>query len=103
MLDYLTLGPTPADEDCAQVGSDDYMTRATRETHAYIKQLLRENPHLPKNVKLSVKAFHHDMGVYHEVVVYFDPDDDAAVQAAWDLDENTPAHWDDIARLELGL
>ena len=35
MRDYLTIGSTPPDEDCAQVGSDDYLKRAFSEISRY--------------------------------------------------------------------
>lgn len=35
-MDYLSLGPTPAEEGCAQVGAPDYVERATRECRRYV-------------------------------------------------------------------
>jgi hypothetical protein len=40
-MEQLTLGPTPREEECAQVGTDEYPVRVRREGKAYIGQLIR--------------------------------------------------------------
>ena len=99
----LELGPTPYEEECAQVGSEDYHERVYREGRAYISQLIRQHGEPPEGADLRIKANAHDFGTYHEVVVVYDPEDEAAVKYAWDLEGNTPGRWDDEARKELGL
>ena len=44
MIEYLEIGPVPAGEDCAQVGSIDFRNQSKREMRAYINQLKREFP-----------------------------------------------------------
>jgi hypothetical protein len=41
MRDYLTLGPTPSDEECAQVGAPDYSERARLECGRFAEQIRR--------------------------------------------------------------
>jgi hypothetical protein len=109
MRTELELGATPCDEDCAQVGADDYSTRATAECRAYINQLYRvlaekgyTPDKIPQGFRLRVKANRHDLGTYHEVVASFE-DDEESWGIALFLDQNSPASWDDAAKAELNL
>lgn len=95
--DYLTLGPTPAEEPCEGIGGD--ALKATRESHAYKRQLMRLFP----NSQFGVKSFPHDFGSYTEVVVYFNDENEEEIAEAIRIENNTPERWDDEARQELGL
>jgi hypothetical protein len=100
--DYLTLGPTPADETCIGLGAADYATRGRKEMRIYRKQLERQFPDLPDGVYFTIKGFPHDFGTYHEVCVVYDDSDESACSAAYNVENNIPAKWDDQARIELG-
>lgn len=106
MLDYYTLGPTPPEESCAQVGSDryDYQHITRRECNARKHQLERAFPEL-SNSKcfLRVKSFPHDFGAYWEVVVYFNEDNNEEVELANRIESDCPTRWDNEARRELGV
>jgi hypothetical protein len=39
MREYLTLGPAPCNEDCAQVGQPDYHERAREECRRFILRI----------------------------------------------------------------
>lgn len=97
MLDYMTLGPTPADEPCAQVGSADYYERAREECARYKAQLLRQFGEPPKNASLRVKGFPHDFGTYYEVCVVYEANDETACEYAYRLEAHLPAKWDAVA------
>ena len=100
-MDYINIGPTPHDENCAQLGRDDYDTRARKECAAYKNQLRRLYPE-PAGGRFAIKSFDHDFGRYFEVVAKFDDTDREAVE--WALAaESGAAEWDDDARAELGL
>ena len=72
--DYLTLGPVPCDEDCAQVGSRDFRNQSRREMKAYINQLKREFPEwVGHDVAFKIMSFAHDFGSYGEVVIVIVP------------------------------
>jgi hypothetical protein len=112
MKDYIELGSTPTDEQCAQLGkSDDYDLRAAQECAAYINQLWRilelqfalTRDSNPYQFSLVRKSNRHDFGTYYEVAVRYDDNDKHAVEVAFWLDGNTPNKWDDEARKELGL
>lgn len=101
--EYITLGPTPPEEDCAQVGADDYHARSAKESRAWINQLKRAFPNLPDGVRLHAKNFPHDFGSYVEVVASWAVGDEAAMEAAYNIDAELPGEWDDEARRELEL
>jgi hypothetical protein len=73
--DFLTLGSTPWNEDCAGVGQPDYEARSIAECKRY-KTLLEELFPVPDGVYgcFGIKSFQHDFGTYREVVAYFDAD-----------------------------
>ena len=94
MKDYFTLGPTPCDEPCAQVGEPNYRATALKECTRFI-QLLREKfGSEPEGAWLSAKAFPHDFGTYYEVVVYFNTDRQESVDYALRCEAEMPATWE---------
>lgn len=101
MRDYMTIGSTPSGEDCAQVGSEDYYDRSMKECKAFIAQLRRQFGTEPILTRLSIKAFPHDFGTYHEVVCYYDTEDEEARNFAFRLESETPEYWDEEAKKEL--
>jgi hypothetical protein len=78
---YVTLGPVPTHEPCSQVGTPDYDGPA--ECARFKKQLEELFP----AQEFAVKAFSHDFGTYHEVVVYLDR------PGAHEVEPNTPMYW----------
>lgn len=101
MRDELTIGSSPTDEACAQVGRDGYYEQARAECRAYIGQLRRMFGAEPDGARLKVKGCPHDFGTYYEVVCQFDPQIQAAVEYAYGCENTSPAEWDDAARAEL--
>lgn len=100
--DYVTIGSSPAGEDCAQVGRDNYYEQMRKETSAFIKQLRRQfGEH--ESARIHTKSFPHDFGSYHEVVVSFNDNDEAAMDYAYNIENNTPELWDEEALAELGI
>lgn len=102
MIEYLEIGPVPAGEDCAQVGSIDFRNQSKREMRAYINQLKREFPAYDEhNVRFVAKYFPHDFGSYGEVCVEYDTDDEVATTFAFKVDNFIPMQWDEEALEEL--
>ena len=102
-VDYIYLGPTPCDEDCAQVGQTNYRELANKEMHAYIDQLYRTFPDVDEfNVRFKIKWHHHDFGTYGEVVAMYDAADEKSAQKAIDIEWNLPDKWDEEAIQTLG-
>ena len=104
VMEYMEIGSSPYEEDCAQVGSNGYVERANKELFAYMNQLKRLFPAAESlGIRFRIKWFSHDFGSYGEVVVKYsdaNPDDEAL---ALFLENNTPEFWDDIAKERLGL
>lgn len=104
-FDYIELGPTPCDENCVQVGEDNYRERAKRETTVFVDQLNREFSSWVEDglIKFGIKWFSHDFGSYCEAVVYYNDDDEASRAIAIVVENNTPFKWDDKAIEELEI
>ena len=97
MLDHLTLGPTPTDERCADIGADDYFEKSKEECRRY-KELLEKR--FPWENQLGIayfhtKSFEHDFGTYREVVVMYDDKDPLATDFALHCEWNLPSRWSD--------
>ena len=101
MRDYLSIGSTPAEEDCAQVGSADYGTRARRECTAFVNQLRRQFGPEPEGCELRVKGSAHDHGTYYEVWCFYDSDTPEGLAYALKCEGSAATEWDDEARKEL--
>jgi len=95
MQTYLALAPAPVEEDCAQVGTDEYPTRARAECRRFIALLRKKFGPEPEGARLAVKSFPHDFGDYLEVICYFDDTLPASVAYAYRCEEHLPATWDD--------
>jgi len=101
--DYLNIGPTPPEEDCVQVGSEDYLRKTKLEVNAFINQLEREFSHWVENdwVLFDKKWFNHDFGRYCEVVVYYKTDDETSRGCALSVERSHYHYWDEEAKKEL--
>ena len=62
MIDTLEIGPSPSDENCVQIGADDYSFLASAECTRFIA-LIREvcGPE-PEGAQLIIKHHRHDFG-----------------------------------------
>ena len=103
MFEHVSIGASPINEPCAQVGAPDYHERSFKETRAYVNQLRRVLGEEPEGASLSVKSQPHDFGAYREVGCYCDGNNPVAVDYAFRAEEQQPTEWDDEARAELGL
>lgn len=93
-MDYLTLGSTPPEEDCAQVGQPDYNERSQRECKRFIALLRRTFGPEPEGARLAIKLFPHDFGSYREVVCYYENNNPKAIEYAFRCESETPATWE---------
>jgi len=92
---YLSIGSSPPDEDCAQVGHANYKEKAAKECERYIKLIKITCGLPPENASLAIKSFPHDFGTYYEVVVYYDDQDENAINYAFHVEKNEPMTWYD--------
>jgi hypothetical protein len=71
MQDYLTIGPVPSNECCAQLGAENYTQQALMECGRFADQIRRHYPE-PDGGYIAVKRFDHEFGSYYECVAVFD-------------------------------
>jgi hypothetical protein len=95
MSDYISLGPTPADEPCAEVGEELYEQKARAECRRFIKVLRETFGPEPSGAYLMTKAFEHDFGTYYEVVCHFNPEVPDSIDYAFRLEREAPTTWPD--------
>ncbi len=95
MKDFLTLGPTPCEEPCAQGGEPHYRKRALTECVRFIQLLRKTCGSEPEGAWLSVQWFAHDFGDYAEVVCSYNTDSQASVDYAYRCDNEAPATWEE--------
>jgi hypothetical protein len=101
MRDYFSIGQTPSQEDCAQVGEPDYRRKALAECQRFIELIRATLGPEPEGAELAIKSFPHDFGTYYEVVIWFEPDDDAAVAYAVRCEDDAPRSWTNLANTSL--
>lgn len=93
MRDYVSIGPAPYVEDCAQVGTDGYRLRAKIECQMHILCIRQKLGLEPEGARLAIKSFPHDFGSYLEVVCYYNDDFSQAVAYAFACESHSPATW----------
>lgn len=92
MREYIDIGPTPADEPCAQIGEDDYTSRAVAECRRYARLINRAYP----GACAVVVPHRHDYGTYYEVAVKYDDADIAQAELAYRIEETLPLTWAEL-------
>lgn len=92
MIDYITVETTPIDEPCAQLGSENYQSNSLKEYHAMSEMLYRLFP----NDKIIIKINHnnHDFGVYHDIKIVFNTENEESMKQAFNIENNYPLKWD---------
>lgn len=93
MKDYISIGATPRDEPCAQVGQPDYRKHALAECRRFIQLLRNTFGPEPEGAELRIAAFPHDFGTYYEVVCDYDTDIPASVDYALRCEAEMPTTW----------
>jgi hypothetical protein len=82
-MDYLNVGAN----GFAQVGDQNYFAKNKVEMK-HLLELIRDKFPIPEQLKMlcrfAVKAFPHDFGTYHEIVLHFDDD---AIGDGYDEDD----------------
>jgi hypothetical protein len=93
--DFISIGCTPASENCVQVSKTEYyMDKMLAECDRY-KEMLQAKFADCTKVTIAVKTFPHDFGSYAEVVVKYDDNDNEAAAQAIHIENNSPMTWSD--------
>ena len=104
MRDYIELETSPYNEPGVQVSDkDDYMPAMRREAQIFKRQLLRMFGPPPATVSVSIKSNPHDFGSYLSIKVSFNDTDEEGAMYAYNLEDNCPGDWDEIAKEELAI
>ena len=93
MTDFINIGSTPPDEECAQLGTDGYLKRAKEELHRYVNLIRSSCGQEPPGARLAVKWFQHEFGTYGEVVCHYEEGNEAALSYALHVESHGPADW----------
>lgn len=97
----MSLGCSPAEESCAQVGEEDYDSRARQECERYIELIRRKMGPEPEGARLAKKLCPHDFGNgYWDVLCYYEEGNERAAAYAFACEANSPATWSDDARVD---
>jgi len=101
-MEYIELGPVPAGEPCAQVGTDHYLARSMRECEVFRRMLERVFP-IPEGLPVTyvIRSHPHDFGAYREVSARYSGVDQAACDFAIQVESSVPDSWDPLAQQEL--
>ena len=101
-MDFIELGPVPAGEPCAQVGTDNYLARSMRECEVFRRMLERVLP-IPEGLPVTyvIRSHPHDFGAYREVSARYSGVDQAACDFAIQVESSVPDGWDPVAQQEL--
>jgi hypothetical protein len=73
MFDVIDLGPTPNEEQCAQVGAQRFDFCARLECNTYIAALIANYGIPPPGAKFFIKRHPHRSAEYYEVQLRYDP------------------------------
>jgi len=93
-MDYITIGCSPANEDCVQVGSENYHENAMGECRRFRELIRKELGQEPHGAWLRIKGFPHDFGTYLEVICVLDTNDETAIEYAFNAEGNAPTRWE---------
>lgn len=101
-MDYIEIGPVPASEPCAQVGTENYLAHSLHECEVFKRMLVRLFP-VPDGVPAAfvVRSHPHDFGTYCEVAIRYQSGNQGAVDFAYLVETAAPDRWDSIAKYEL--
>jgi hypothetical protein len=91
---YLTIGSSPSEEECAQVGQPGYAQKAKLECERFIALIRIYCGKEPAGNELRIISNEHPFGEYLEVVCHYEPDDDVARQYAMHVERYCPSTWE---------
>lgn len=102
MRDWFEIGPAPCNEECAQVGENNFVSNANKEMDAYINQLNRKFGELISGTTIHFrkKWYDHDFGRYGEVIISYDDAEEKA-HLVYEIERELPEFWDEEALKEL--
>jgi len=110
--EFFSLACSPHEEECAQVGQDDYIGDNLIECRVLVAQLIRVHGEPPPGADFVLIKNEHEFGTYYEVGIFFDmlteeemeeaeQDETPSQLYAQKCESGIPAKWDDKALADL--
>ena len=94
--EFISLGPTPLEENCQQVGAPTYdWDKAVKECWRFVQVIRQVVGPEPDGARLIVMECPHDFGTYHDVVCCYDEDNPEAFKYALACEDKAPTKWPD--------
>ena len=95
---WLYLGPSPCEEECAQM--NDYEAHIA-EVRKYVQMLKDRFLDIPESAWFGLKREDgSDYGTYYEAVVYYLENDQEASDFASFVESNCPFKWNDTEKID---
>lgn len=94
-MEHLSIGPTPCEESCEQLGPNYDPQKARAECKRFIDLIRKTVGDEPSGARLHIHSNPHDFGTYLEVCVQFNEEDEEACDYASKVDNEAPAKWED--------
>jgi hypothetical protein len=88
MKDYLFIDTTPSEEQCSQVGEEDYHAKARAEAKRMLAQIDKHYP-LPNDATMgytTVAIESHDFGAYFQIKIVFDDECEHSINWAFSIE-----------------
>lgn len=96
MINYLSIGSTPCNEPCQQLGAPTYDEVEAKKECARFRDLIRKKLGAePVGARLVIKGHSHDFGTYYELECQFDPENDHATTYAFLCESKAPQDWEE--------
>ena len=95
MKEKFSLGTTPHNEPCIQMGDSNYRRNSRLECLALISQFRRERGPEPAGSGFKIASNTHDFGNYFDVEIEFEGDNEEAVEFALMVESEIPEKWDE--------
>jgi len=96
MKDFLYIGSSPNDEDCAQVGEPGYYAQGGAECIGLIVALRKKLGKEPEGARLFIKRQEHDFGAYLEVCCEFIIGHKESTEYAFKCESDCPSTWAEV-------
>lgn len=94
--EHLSIGPTPAEESCEQLGQGYDPAKARAECIRFLDGIRRRFGNEPPGAFLHVHANQHDFGTYYEVCCKYLPGNEIAERYAFDIEGGCPGTWAEL-------
>jgi hypothetical protein len=88
MRDYVMIGSSPCDEDCAQIGSPRYHELSKIELAQFKAAIIQKMGEPPEGCSLVVKE--------GEIACVYDTDNEKACAYAFACEDGSPATWEEV-------